>query len=167
MGEQARQKGICFTLTVAGVLQIVQHQSPRLDQFQTLNPKLLNPKLDQLRPNIRAKRQHAPRNITALLTGEDEGNFLQPPGFRLQGLNEWKQSFRWLPEKMCCSSPKLPVIQMPLLSVKGRCKIRSLNGAFPNYHFGGPLIKDYSILGSILGSPDLRKLPNEWGDPGD
>ena len=27
------------------------------------------------------------------------------------------------------------------------------------YHFRGPHIKDYSILGSILGSPYLGKLP--------
>ena len=27
------------------------------------------------------------------------------------------------------------------------------------YHFGGPNSKDYSILGSILGSPYLGKLP--------
>ena len=75
-GEQVRQKGICFTLTVAGVLQ--NRPAPMPKTGSTLNPKL-----DQLKPNIRAKRQHAPRNITALLTGEDEGDFLQPPGFRL------------------------------------------------------------------------------------
>ena len=27
------------------------------------------------------------------------------------------------------------------------------------YHFGGPYNKDYSILGSILGSPYFGKLP--------
>ena len=27
------------------------------------------------------------------------------------------------------------------------------------YHFGGPINKDYSILGSILGSPYFGKLP--------
>ena len=27
------------------------------------------------------------------------------------------------------------------------------------YHFGGPYNKDYSILGSILGSPYCGKLP--------
>ena len=27
------------------------------------------------------------------------------------------------------------------------------------YHFGGPNNKDYSILGSILGSPHFGKLP--------
>ena len=27
------------------------------------------------------------------------------------------------------------------------------------YLFGGPYIQDYSILGSILGSPDVAKLP--------
>ena len=27
------------------------------------------------------------------------------------------------------------------------------------YHFGGPKNKDYSILGSILGSPYFGKLP--------
>ena len=35
---------------------------------------------------------------------------------------------------------------------------------FPNnlkYHFGGPNNKDYSILGSILGSPNFGKLPHE------
>ena len=29
------------------------------------------------------------------------------------------------------------------------------------YHFGGPCNKDYSILGSILGSPYFGKLPNQ------
>ena len=28
------------------------------------------------------------------------------------------------------------------------------------YHFGGPSNKDYNILGSILGSPYVGKLPN-------
>ena len=28
------------------------------------------------------------------------------------------------------------------------------------YHFGGPINKDYSNLGSILGSPFFGKLPN-------
>ena len=34
-------------------------------------------------------------------------------------------------------------------------------GSFPKsgVPFWGPLNKDYSILGSILGSPDLGKLP--------
>ena len=32
------------------------------------------------------------------------------------------------------------------------------------YHFGGPHNKDYSILGSILGSPHLWKLPNPYAD---
>ena len=27
------------------------------------------------------------------------------------------------------------------------------------YHFGGPINKDYSILGSIMGSPYFGKLP--------
>ena len=37
-----------------------------------------------------------------------------------------------------------------------------LNGGFPNlgYLFGGPHNKDYSMLGSILGSPYIGKLPN-------
>ena len=29
------------------------------------------------------------------------------------------------------------------------------------YHFGGPHNKDYSILGSILGSPYFGKLPHD------
>ena len=37
-----------------------------------------------------------------------------------------------------------------------------LSGGFPNYGylFGGPHNKDYSILGSILGSPYFGKLPS-------
>ena len=31
-------------------------------------------------------------------------------------------------------------------------------GGYSRYLFGGPHYKDYSILGSILGSPYLRKL---------
>ena len=36
-------------------------------------------------------------------------------------------------------------------------------GVFQNYgyHFGGPYNKDYGILGSILGSPYVGKLPYE------
>ena len=30
------------------------------------------------------------------------------------------------------------------------------------YHFGGPYNKDYSVLGSILGSPYLWKLPDRF-----
>ena len=30
------------------------------------------------------------------------------------------------------------------------------------YHFGGPKNKDYSILGSLLGSPYSGKLPHEY-----
>ena len=36
------------------------------------------------------------------------------------------------------------------------------NGGFPKLEvpFGGPYNKDYSILGSILGSPHFGKVPN-------
>ena len=38
----------------------------------------------------------------------------------------------------------------------------NLNGSFPKLgvRFGGPHIKDYNTLESILGSPYLGKLPN-------
>ena len=43
-----------------------------------------------------------------------------------------------------------------------RTKASGLNGGFPKLGvlFGGPNNKDYSILGSILGSPHFGKLPN-------
>ena len=39
---------------------------------------------------------------------------------------------------------------------------KTLNGDFPKLGvpFGGPYDKDYTILGSILGSPYFGKLPN-------
>ena len=39
-------------------------------------------------------------------------------------------------------------------------------GGFPKlgYLFGGPHYKDYSILGSILGSPYLGELPPSFGE---
>ena len=53
-----------------------------------------------------------------------------------------------------------PTLQTLVLSLLR--SMWSLNEGFPNlgYIFGGPYNTDYSILGSILGSPYFGKLPN-------
>ena len=43
----------------------------------------------------------------------------------------------------------------------GLAKLR-VNAGGLGYHFRGPQSKDYSILGSILGSPYFGKLPFMW-----
>ena len=50
------------------------------------------------------------------------------------------------------SAPFWTFASDPLAKIWGFPKIRG-------YHFGGPHNKDYNILGSILGSPNVGKLP--------
>ena len=47
----------------------------------------------------------------------------------------------------------------------GLCRGRFLGSRFPNtrYLVEGPYDQDYSILGSMLGSPDFGKLPRQEG----